>query len=88
MMDVREAINELHNIRPRGGIIPQKRAEAIDIAIEAMEKQSEIVHCKDCEYWDKDLKCVSDIGDYLGVCMHAKWFCGEEGFCLYGKRVE
>lgn len=37
-MTVQEAIKELHNIRPLGGIIPQKRAEAIDIAIECMEE--------------------------------------------------
>ena len=34
-----EAIKELQEIRPRGGIIPQKRAEAIDMAINALEKQ-------------------------------------------------
>ena len=34
-----EAIKELHEIRPRGGIIPQKRAEAIDVEINALEKQ-------------------------------------------------
>lgn len=34
-----EAIKELHAIRPRGGIIPQKRAEALDVAIQALEKQ-------------------------------------------------
>lgn len=34
-----EAIKELRNIRPKGGIIPQKRAEAIDIAIKALNKQ-------------------------------------------------
>ena len=34
-----EAIKELHAIRPRGGIISQKRAEAIDVAIKALEKQ-------------------------------------------------
>ena len=34
-----EAIKELHEIRPRGGIIPQKRAEAIDMAINALERQ-------------------------------------------------
>lgn len=33
-----EAIKELHGIRPRGGIIPQKRAEAIDVAIKALEE--------------------------------------------------
>lgn len=38
-MTENEAIKELHKIRPRGGIIPQKRAEALDIAIQALEKQ-------------------------------------------------
>ena len=33
-----EAIKELHKIRPRGGIIPQKRAEAINAAINALEE--------------------------------------------------
>ena len=33
-----EAIKELHEIRPRGGIISQKRAEAIDVAINALKK--------------------------------------------------
>lgn len=36
-MTENEAIKELHNIRPRGGIIPQKRAEALDVAIQALE---------------------------------------------------
>lgn len=34
-----EAIKELHGIRPSGSIIPQKRAKALDIAIQALEKQ-------------------------------------------------
>lgn len=38
-MTENEAIKELHDIRPRGGIIPQKRAEALDMAIQALEKQ-------------------------------------------------
>ena len=33
-----EAIKELHEIRPRGGIIPQKRAETLDMAIQALEE--------------------------------------------------
>lgn len=37
-MTASEAIKELHEIRPRGGIIPQKRAEALDVAIQALEK--------------------------------------------------
>jgi hypothetical protein len=38
-MEENEAIKELHKIRPRGGIIPRKRAEALDTAIQALEKQ-------------------------------------------------
>lgn len=38
-MTENEAIKELHSIGPRGGIIPQKRAEALDVAIQALEKQ-------------------------------------------------
>lgn len=38
-MEESEAIRELHKIRPIGGIIPQKRAEALDVAIQALEKQ-------------------------------------------------
>ena len=34
-----EAIKELHKIRPRGGIIQKKRADALDVAIQALEKQ-------------------------------------------------
>lgn len=34
-----EAIKELHEIRSVCTIIPQKRAEAIDIAIDALKKQ-------------------------------------------------
>lgn len=37
-MEDSEAIKELHGIRPRGGIIPQKRAEALDVAIQALEE--------------------------------------------------
>ena len=41
-MTEKEAIKELHAIRPRGSIIPQKRAEALDVAIQALEKQEKI----------------------------------------------
>ena len=54
-----EAIKELHEIRPRGGIIPQKRAEAIDMAINALEKQKKIKEA--FEMW-KD-----ETGGYYGA---------------------
>ena len=64
-----EAIKELQEIRPRGGIIPQKRAEALDVAIQALEKQIEMKKycdengCTDCPYHNtslKDNRCMND----------------------------
>lgn len=37
-MKPEEAIEELRKLRPRGGIIPQKRAEMIDFAISALKE--------------------------------------------------
>ena len=54
-----EAIKELHGIRPRGGIIPQKRAEAIDMAINALENQEKIKEA--FEMWK------AETGGYYGA---------------------
>ena len=54
-MTENEAIKELHEIRPRGGIIPQKRAEAIDVAINALEKQEKIKEIiANANQWSKE----------------------------------
>ena len=37
-----EAVKELHAIRPRGSIIPQKRAEALDVAIKALDQVAKL----------------------------------------------
>ena len=58
-MTENEAIKELHKIRPRGGIIPQKRAEAIDVAINALEKQEKIKEA--FEMWK------AETGGYYGA---------------------
>lgn len=53
-MTENEAIKELHGIRPRGGIIPQKRAEALDVAIQALEEVQQyrqIGTPEECRAW-------------------------------------
>ena len=64
-----EAIKELHKIRPRGGVIQQKRADALDVAIQALEKQIEMKKycdensCAYCPYYNtslKDNRCMND----------------------------
>ena len=58
-----EAIKELHEIRPRGGIIPQKRAEALDMAIQALEKQisrkRDNYSCPICSHYFEDGECFT-----------------------------
>ena len=54
-----EAIKELHKIRPIGGIIPQKRAESIDMAINALENQEKIKEA--LEMWK------AETGGYYGA---------------------
>ena len=58
-MTEREAIKELHKIRPIGGIIPQKRAEAIDMAINTLENQEKIKEA--FEMWK------AETGGYYGA---------------------
>ena len=58
-MTENEAIKELHKIRPRGGIIPLKRAEAIDMAINALENQEKIKEA--FEMWK------AETGGYYGA---------------------
>ena len=63
-MTEQEAINELRKVRPRGVIIPQKQAEAIDMAIESLKKQSIFEQIK----WERDvvLEQLEEIGVGLG----------------------
>lgn len=56
--------------------------EAVGAAMEALERQIEIVHCKDCHVWMK----FEELGEHAGVCLLAGWMIGENGFCLYGER--
>ena len=59
-----EAIKELHEIRPRGGIIPQKRAEAIDMSIKALEKQIP----KKVSYEDVGYEQYGNVNVYACIC--------------------
>lgn len=82
-MEESEAIRELHKIRPRGGIIPQKRAEALDVAIQALEKQipkkpiendTNSFDCPCCKY-DLKTDTGNPFGDYfLSYCDN----CGQK----------
>ena len=64
-----EAIKELHKIRPIGGIIPQKRAEAIDMAINALEKQEKI---KEVFTHYDFYGCELNVNDYISALSEIK----------------
>ena len=63
-MDRKEAIEILKKNKPtsdprRCGI---ELCEAVDIAIEALQ-EPEIVHCKDCRHWDKEIMYCNHTGN-------------------------
>ena len=78
-MDRKEAIEILKKNKPtsdprRCGI---ELCEAVDIAIEALQ-EPEIVHCKDCRHWDKEIM----------YCNHTGMQIEPDGYCVYGERKE
>ena len=88
-----EAIKELHSIRPRGGIIPQKRAEAIDAAIKALEEVQQyraigtIEECREAVDKMKPKKTAIE-----AIKVHICPVCGSSGIYDYcgncGQRVQ
>ena len=43
----------------------------------------EVVRCKDCKHWLKD---VAGCTDFVGRCAYANYMIGATGYCLYGER--
>ena len=78
-MDRKEAIAEF---KERLAITDYKEHipeyyEAIELAIEALQ-EPEIVHCKDCRHWDKEIM----------YCNHTGMQIEPDGYCVYGERRE
>ena len=45
----------------------------------------EVVRCKDCKHWLKD---VPGCTDFVGRCEWAKYMVGAAGYCVYGERKD
>ena len=45
----------------------------------------EVVRCRECKHWKKD---VPGCTDFVGRCGIANYMIGALGFCLYGERRE
>ena len=43
----------------------------------------EVVRCKDCKHWLKD---VVGCTEFVGYCERANWTVGATGFCVYWSR--
>lgn len=44
-----------------------------------------VVHCKDCEHWGMG---VAGETEYIKCCEYGKYMVGENGYCVYGKKVQ
>ena len=51
--------------------------EFLVAAIEALQ-EPEIVHCKDCKHWDKEIM----------YCNHTGMQIEPDGYCVYGERKD
>ena len=89
-MDRKEAINILAynaiNATGKLGALPptarkarylNEQIKALNMAIEALQ-EPEIVHCKDCRHWDKEIM----------YCNHTGMQIEPDGYCVYGERKE
>ena len=45
----------------------------------------EVVRCKDCKHWLKD---VAGCTDFVGRCEWANYMVGAVGYCVYGERKD
>ena len=45
----------------------------------------EVVRCKDCKHWFKD---VAGCTDFVGRCEWANYMVGAVGYCVYGERKD
>lgn len=102
-MTENKAIEELHRIRPYGGIIPQRRAEALDVAIKALEEVQQyrqigtVEECRAAveKQTAKKVKSISQVKDgdsYVGLIGRCPC-CGdilEEDtvYCDCGQRLD
>lgn len=80
-MTENEAIEELHRIRPWGGIIPQKRAEALDVAIKALEdvQQYRAIENKLKEHYHANVDIPLLMQHFIETVFEGE---KHEGFCL------
>ena len=50
-----------------------------------LENHAEVVRCKDCKHWLKD---VAGCTDQVGRCEFANYMVGAVGYCVYGERKD
>lgn len=93
-MNYEEAKKELNTIYlateiQRVPVVKEEVQEALKIANECIEKQSNIVHCKNCENWKIiTIETIDGRTAEAGQCELTKWLCGEQGYCMYGREVQ
>lgn len=90
-MTENKAIEELHRIRPYGGIIPQRRAEALDVAIKALEEVQQYRQIGTVEECREAVEKQTAISREI---IEGKYFCPKchnlmpyPGYCGCGQKV-
>lgn len=51
--------------------------------------RADLTFCKDCENWDYPYSVEGFHSEsVIGVCELTGWLCGEQGYCMYGRKKE
>ena len=78
-MTKQEAIEILNKNAPKSDprLCALELCSAIYVVTKALQ-EPEIVHCKDCRHWDKEIM----------YCSHRGMQIEPDGYCVYGERKE
>lgn len=84
LIDAEEVIEDLTAMKAQLGV----NAIMIDAMIDGLKRKPqvdavEVVRCKDCKHWLKD---VPGCTDFVGRCEWANYMIGAAGYCVYGER--
>ena len=90
LIDANELTNEITQVR-NANLGFQGSIDAVrylDRSLKIIENAPtvdavEVVMCKDCKYWLKD---VPGCTEHIGRCELARYMVGAVGFCVYGER--
>jgi len=84
MKEIKTVIQEIIDAQNADPFDAEATTDALTDALELLEKQPEIVLCKDCISWDKGH--TEECNNLDSICFHNGW-CKPDWFCADGEKA-